>query len=169
MNAPGCTRIESANFDAWVDRPAADYHNLQWLATGERLTKESFLRYRKQGGNVITFTNTEDMIEYGVHNPLPMIASDGSVSRPAPATRGRLERSRAFWGLCSGEEAAVPGRRHPQDDANARPTAGSPGARHEEEGADSARSRRGPHGFRCGHGQGPVHVRERQSPIGGNS
>ena len=73
----GCTRIESANFDTWADRPEQDYHNLQWLATGERLTKESFLRYRKQGGNVITFTNTEDVIEYVVHHPLPMIASDG--------------------------------------------------------------------------------------------
>jgi N-acyl-D-aspartate/D-glutamate deacylase len=35
------------------------------------------LKYRKQGGNVITFSNTEDMIEYCVHDPLPMIASDG--------------------------------------------------------------------------------------------
>lgn len=73
----GCTRIQSANFDSWANRPDADYHNLQWVATGERLTKESFLRYRKQGGNVITFTNTEDMVEYVVHHPLPMIASDG--------------------------------------------------------------------------------------------
>jgi len=73
----GCTRIESASFDDWMDRPASDYHNLQWMATGERLTRDSFLKYRKQGGNVITFTNTEDMIEYSVHDPMPMIASDG--------------------------------------------------------------------------------------------
>ena len=73
----GCTRIESASFDDWMDRPESAYHSLQWLATGERLTRESFLKYRKQGGNVITFTNTEDMIEYSVHDPLPMIASDG--------------------------------------------------------------------------------------------
>jgi cytosine/adenosine deaminase-related metal-dependent hydrolase len=73
----GCTRIESASFDDWLDRPESDYHNLQWVATGERLTRASFLRYRKQGGNVITFTNTEDMIEYVVRHPMPMIASDG--------------------------------------------------------------------------------------------
>jgi cytosine/adenosine deaminase-related metal-dependent hydrolase len=73
----GCTRIESSSFDDWLDRPESDYHNLQWLATGERLTRESFLKYRKQGGNVITFSNTEDMIEYSAHDPLPMIASDG--------------------------------------------------------------------------------------------
>ena len=73
----GCTRIESASFDDWLDRPESAYQNLQWLATGERLTRESFLKYRKQGGNVITFTNTEDMIEYSAHDTLPMIASDG--------------------------------------------------------------------------------------------
>jgi N-acyl-D-aspartate/D-glutamate deacylase len=73
----GCTRIESASFDDWMDRPESAYHNLQWLATGERLTRQTFLQYRKQGGNVITFSNTEDMIEYSVHDPLPMIASDG--------------------------------------------------------------------------------------------
>jgi N-acyl-D-aspartate/D-glutamate deacylase len=73
----GCTRIESSSFDDWMDRPESAYHNLQWLATGERLTRETFLKYRKQGGNVITFTNTEDMIEYCAHDPLPMIASDG--------------------------------------------------------------------------------------------
>jgi dihydroorotase len=73
----GCTRIESSSFDDWMDRPESAYHNLQWLATGERLTRETFLKYRKQGGNVITFTNTEDMIEYCARDPLPMIASDG--------------------------------------------------------------------------------------------
>jgi dihydroorotase len=60
-----------------MDRPESAYHNLQWLATGERLTRETFLKYRKQGGNVITFSNIEDMIEYSAHDPLPMIASDG--------------------------------------------------------------------------------------------
>lgn len=73
----GCTRIESSSFDDWLDRPDAAYHTLQWVATGERLTRATFLKYRKQGGNVITFTNTEDMIEYSAHDPLPMIASDG--------------------------------------------------------------------------------------------
>jgi N-acyl-D-aspartate/D-glutamate deacylase len=73
----GCTRIESSSFDDWLDRPESAYHSLQWLATGERLTRETFLKYRKQGGNVITFTNTEDMVEYCAHDPLPMIASDG--------------------------------------------------------------------------------------------
>lgn len=73
----GQTRLDSARFDSWVDRPEADYHNLMWVATGERLTKESFQRYRKQGGLVILFNNTEDMIELVLQDPLPMIATDG--------------------------------------------------------------------------------------------
>jgi N-acyl-D-aspartate/D-glutamate deacylase len=73
----GQTRLDSARFDSWVDRPEADYHDLMWVATGERLTKESFQRYRKQGGLVILFNNTEDMIDLILRDPLPMIATDG--------------------------------------------------------------------------------------------
>jgi N-acyl-D-aspartate/D-glutamate deacylase len=73
----GQTRLDSARFDNWVDRPEGDYHNLMWVATGERLTKETFQRYRKQGGLVILFNNTEEMIDLILRNPLPMIATDG--------------------------------------------------------------------------------------------
>lgn len=73
----GQTRLDSARFDTWTDRPEADYHDLMWVATGERLTKESFQRYRKQGGLVILFNNTEEMIDLVLRDPLPMIATDG--------------------------------------------------------------------------------------------
>ena len=73
----GATRIESAVFAALAAQPNAEYGNIQWTATGERLNRESFLKYRKQGGNVIVFSNTESMIETIVRDPLPMIASDG--------------------------------------------------------------------------------------------
>jgi N-acyl-D-aspartate/D-glutamate deacylase len=73
----GQTRLDSARFDSWVDRPEADYHDLMWVATGERLTKESFQRYRKQGGLVILFNNTEEMIDLILRDPQPMIATDG--------------------------------------------------------------------------------------------
>lgn len=48
-----------------------------WVDTGERLTAETFERYRKQGGLVAMFTNTEEMIEKNMAHPLVMIASDG--------------------------------------------------------------------------------------------
>jgi hypothetical protein len=44
--------------DDWMHRPESAYHNLQWLATGERLTRATFLKHRRQGGNVITFNHT---------------------------------------------------------------------------------------------------------------
>jgi dihydroorotase len=75
----GATRIETALFDSWAARPPADFTQLQWAATGERLTPESFARYRKTGGRVIVHTNTEEMVEAAVAHPLTMIASDGGA------------------------------------------------------------------------------------------
>ena len=74
----GMTKIASAIFnDGWQQNLAIDYKDLQWPETGERLTAESFARYRKTSGWVITFTNTEEMVKAAVISPLTMIASDG--------------------------------------------------------------------------------------------
>jgi N-acyl-D-aspartate/D-glutamate deacylase len=73
----GATRLESFLFDDWVDRPAQDYQKLQWAASGERLTRESFLRYRADGGLVLIHANSEDVVRAAVRHPLTMIASDG--------------------------------------------------------------------------------------------
>lgn len=74
----GQTAIDSAIFaDGWQGRLGVGYEDLLWPATGERLNAESFARYRKQGGSVILFTNTEEMVERAVVSPLTMIASDG--------------------------------------------------------------------------------------------
>ena len=73
----GATRIESFLFDSWMDKPEAEYRKLQWALNGERLTRESFLRYRKQGGLVFIHANTEEVIRTAIVHPLTMIASDG--------------------------------------------------------------------------------------------
>ncbi|MCZ2147847.1 MAG: amidohydrolase family protein [Bryobacterales bacterium] len=73
----GSTRIESAVFDSWMDRAPEDYRKVQWTATGERLTRETFLKYRKIGGNVIIHSNTEERVRLAILSPLTMIASDG--------------------------------------------------------------------------------------------
>jgi dihydroorotase len=73
----GMTRLESFLFDTWMEKPDAEYRQLQWVATGERLTKESFLRYRKQGGLVLIHANTEDNVRAAVVHPLTLFASDG--------------------------------------------------------------------------------------------
>jgi N-acyl-D-aspartate/D-glutamate deacylase len=73
----GATRIESFLFDAWMDKPQEEYGKLQWAATGERLTKETFLEYRKLGGLVLIHSNTEAVIVTAVTSPLTAFASDG--------------------------------------------------------------------------------------------
>lgn len=74
----GMTRLETAIFDTgFRERLGLDYKDMLWVATGERLTAETFEKYRRQGGLVATFTNTEEMIEKNMAHPLVMVASDG--------------------------------------------------------------------------------------------
>jgi N-acyl-D-aspartate/D-glutamate deacylase len=77
----GMTSIQAAMFDHKEEEPATYYSSLLWPATGEHLTKESFLRYRKQGGMVIVPGNTPENVHAAVVSPLTMIASDGFLSK----------------------------------------------------------------------------------------
>lgn len=90
----GMTEIESALFNGYESRPDSDFAKLQWVATGERLTRQSFLRYRRQGGMVILHNNTEDMVRLAVASPLTMIASDGHIEagKGHPRTAGTYSR-----------------------------------------------------------------------------
>jgi N-acyl-D-aspartate/D-glutamate deacylase len=91
----GMTDIKSAIFnEGWQEVFGIDYANLQWAATGERLTKESFERYRKSGGMVAVFSMTEEIVETAVANPLTMIASDGILNngKGHPRTAGTYTR-----------------------------------------------------------------------------
>lgn len=74
----GSTLIESAIFaPGWRESMKVDYSDLLWPATGERLTAESFEKYRRQGGWVILFSMKEENIARAVAHPGVMIASDG--------------------------------------------------------------------------------------------
>ncbi|MBM3737723.1 MAG: amidohydrolase family protein [Acidobacteria bacterium] len=73
----GATSIDSAIFDGAESREDSFFPLIQWIATGERLTRETFRKYRKQGGTVILHTNTEERVDLAVTHPLTMIASDG--------------------------------------------------------------------------------------------
>ena len=75
----GMTDLGSAIFETgWQQRQGGiGFNDLQWAATGERLTAESFARYRKQGGMVAIHSIPEDMVRVAMGNPLVMIASDG--------------------------------------------------------------------------------------------
>ena len=75
----GMTDLSSAIFDGdWQGRQGGTgYGDLQWVATGERLTAETFAKYRKQGGMVVIHSIPEEMVRLAVANPIVMVASDG--------------------------------------------------------------------------------------------
>ena len=73
----GSTLIQSALFDTWEDLPEQAYATLQWAATGERLTAETFSKYRKEGGWVIIHGRSEEMNQWLTAQPDVIVASDG--------------------------------------------------------------------------------------------
>jgi N-acyl-D-aspartate/D-glutamate deacylase len=91
----GMTDIKSAIFDeGWQEVFGIDYKDLQWAATGERLTKETFAEYRKTGGMVAVFSMTEEIVSGAIKSPLTMIASDGILEKGKghPRTAGTYSR-----------------------------------------------------------------------------
>lgn len=89
------TSLESSIFDeGWQDLLSITYEDLQWEATGERLTKETFDSYRKEGGIVIIHMMKPEWIIKGVGHPVAMIGSDGMPYAPGahPRTAGTFSR-----------------------------------------------------------------------------
>jgi N-acyl-D-aspartate/D-glutamate deacylase len=92
----GMTDIASGVFnDGWQAQLGIDYDDLLWAATGERLDRESFERYRKTGGMVAVFSIPEPAIEAALRDPLVLVASDSIMKQgkghPRSAgTSGRL-------------------------------------------------------------------------------
>ncbi|HEU4996388.1 MAG TPA: amidohydrolase family protein [Gemmatimonadaceae bacterium] len=74
----GATMLQSAIFDpGFQERLGIDYKDLLWAATGERLTAESFDRYRKTGGLTIVFSIPESAADQAYGRPYSIVASDG--------------------------------------------------------------------------------------------
>jgi amidohydrolase family protein len=73
----GMSLIESSLYDNREKEPDSYFASLLWPSTGENLTRESFLRYRKTGGQVIRLTTTPELVRAAILDPLTMIASDG--------------------------------------------------------------------------------------------
>jgi dihydroorotase len=102
------SRIEAAIYDGdWLERTGASYHDLQWVATGERLTAESFARYRKQGGAIIAHTIPPEALRLGLLDPMVMFASDGRMAngKGHPRSAGTFAR---VLGLYVRQEKLVP-------------------------------------------------------------
>jgi len=92
----GSTALESAIFDSgWQESMGITYHDVQWAATGERLTAETFEKYRKQGGIAVIHSIPEDAVRAAVANPIVMVASDGMLITGAkvhPRGQGTFSR-----------------------------------------------------------------------------
>jgi N-acyl-D-aspartate/D-glutamate deacylase len=78
------TYLQSALFEpGWQERFAIGFNDVQWAATGERLTEESFARYRAKGGFVVIHMIPEHALRAALTHPTVMIGSDG-----VPLTNG---------------------------------------------------------------------------------
>jgi dihydroorotase len=65
---------KSENWEHWPD---SKFQKMEWAATGERLTRETFAKYRGSKGLVIYHGGTEAVLLPTVVSPMTMIASDG--------------------------------------------------------------------------------------------
>ncbi len=91
----GLTAIDSAIFDeGWQRKLGIGYGDLEWVATGERLTQSTFARYREEGGLVIAHMIPQEAVEAAVTSPLTAIATDDHMKngRGHPRTAGSYSR-----------------------------------------------------------------------------
>lgn len=90
------TGLMTAMFnEGWQERLGIDYGDLQLVATGERLTKETFARHRRTNQYVIMHMMQPEWIARGIAAPGVIIASDGMpYSKLAhPRTAGTFSRT----------------------------------------------------------------------------
>jgi dihydroorotase len=77
----GATFLQSAIFDpGFEQRMGITYNDILWPATGERLTAETFAKYRQQGGLAVIFMIPEIAIDQAYRAADVMVASDGGFT-----------------------------------------------------------------------------------------
>ncbi len=71
------TDIRAAIFDpGWQERLGITERDIMWFGTGERLTPESFLAYRRRGGPIVAFVIPQEAIDAALRDSTVLIASD---------------------------------------------------------------------------------------------
>lgn len=71
------TYLNSARFDeGWQERFRISYHDLQIAGTPERLTEETFKRYKREGKLAVAYAIPEQDIQDSLRAPFVMIGSD---------------------------------------------------------------------------------------------
>lgn len=90
------TRLESAIFaPGWQQKYLLDYNDLVWVRTGERITAETFPKFREMGGPVACHQIPEEDIETALRHPAVSVASDGFIGETAadhPRAAGTFAR-----------------------------------------------------------------------------
>ena len=84
----GMTSINSALFNpGWKEKLGIGYNDLVLPDTGEHLTKERFdeLHNSPVTRSILTFSNTQELVDKVIPHPLVMIASDGAIGHPRNA------------------------------------------------------------------------------------
>ena len=119
----GSTSLHSSIFDeGWQGRLGIGYGGLQWEATGERLTRETFERYRRERGTVILHFMKEEWIATALGNNWVIVASDGMPYAPKAHPRTGRHLLKGPGPLRPRTGHARPDDRPAQDD----PPAGRP-------------------------------------------
>jgi dihydroorotase len=81
----------------WRERLGRDYGDIAWVETGERLTEETFNRYRKEqpNGRIVAYVMEEEDVIAALKHPDVMIAADGGsleTGRGHPRSAGSHAR-----------------------------------------------------------------------------
>ena len=96
----GMTQLESAIFNpGFREHLDMDYKDIMLVETGERLTEETFKKYRKQGATVITFSMREQDIDQAMAAPDVIVASDGWITngKGHPRAAGSYARVLSYY------------------------------------------------------------------------
>jgi dihydroorotase len=92
----GSTLIQSHLFNDWQTYNDEEFAGYIWVETGETLTRETFGKYREQGGTIISPEGySEENVQTAVASPVTMIASDGmwlDKGRAHPRSFGTFSR-----------------------------------------------------------------------------
>src|SRR2546422_301051 len=89
----GSTALQSAVFDpGWQRRMGITYHDILYPPTGERLTRASFARLRRQGATVVIFQIPDSTVRQTLADSLVMVASDGISAHGHPRLAGTHAR-----------------------------------------------------------------------------
>ena len=78
----------------WQQRFGIDFKDLEWAETHERLTADTFEKYRQKGGFVIAYAIPESAVVAALESPATMIGTDGGLNKGVghPRSAGAYSR-----------------------------------------------------------------------------